>query len=144
MNKKIIVLIIVIFFLCGCGLLTFTPTQENSEADDLIYYKSLSFGKYKISDILVYSSLWERIHENAQVADEIVGDICYFTGDKDENIIGGVIPIRDEEKQKFYYGTGYLADLEVKGNYYPIFSFETGDEVSDTCFIICRLWKNWD
>lgn len=136
MNKKIIVLIIVIFFLCGCGLLTFTPTQENSEADDLIYYKSLSFGKYKISDILVYSSLWERIHENAQVADEIVGDICYFTGDKDENIIGGVIPIRDEEKQKFYYGTGYLADLEVKGNYYPIFSFETGDEVSDTCFII--------
>ena len=35
MNKKIIVLIIVIFFLCGCGLLTFTPTQENSEADDL-------------------------------------------------------------------------------------------------------------
>ena len=44
MNKKIIVLIIVIFFLCGCGLLTFTPTQENSEADDLIYYKSLNIG----------------------------------------------------------------------------------------------------
>ena len=114
-----------------------TIEVENVQEPQLLScYESLSSGKYKITDILVYSSLWERIHENSQVAEEIVGDICYFTGEKDENIIGGVIPIRDEEKQKFYYGTGYLVDLEVKGNYYPIFSFETGAGVSDTCFII--------
>lgn len=133
MNKEKITstIFVLTLLLGGCGKAS--SHIEETPQEEPIYYSPLLNGEWQSVEVMVYSSLWHRIHESPETTDSLLGKIYDFTEILNQNPAGGSVPIRNIEEQIFFHGDGYLSDLELEGNYYTMFGIDIG---KNTCFII--------